>query len=271
MLEPIQTSPLLQTICFHYDAAGRKQKGLFNGPDGYPLLRVDGPYASPTQVYSTYRDIILVGSGIGLTPSASILRRYGFLVVCSFSYSKSIPFFKISVLRYKWKQGYFPETIRFCWILRQNEIDSFHWFIELLCDLSARVEADTEAGAIEPGHYVELNVYVTGASSSNRAQIANASNVKTIAAEKRKRSKNGTIEAGGYDARQAVDPNDLRKLLLNPTIASKDQAETQFPGARSPNKLQNIWVWNGRPTWEAIFCQFGRGHFATKSCSRGGL
>ena len=54
---------------------------------------------------------MLVGAGIGLTPSSSILQ---------------------SVLRHKWKKGFHPEVIRFYWVLRHSEAPSFEWFIQLL-------------------------------------------------------------------------------------------------------------------------------------------
>uniref|UniRef100_A0A7S3LKL7 Ferric reductase NAD binding domain-containing protein n=1 Tax=Aplanochytrium stocchinoi TaxID=215587 RepID=A0A7S3LKL7_9STRA len=223
--------PFIANNLYHYDAAGEKQKGLNNGPDGLPLLRIDGPYASPTQVYSNYRDIILVGSGIGLTPSASILR---------------------SVLRHKWKKGYYPETIRFCWILRQNELDSFHWFIELLADLSARVQSDRESGALTELHYVELNIYVTGSKdlSSNRSNAHTPTgNAPGTLDRKTKKS----AQQPGFSSANAIDPNTLRRMLLNPSVDAKDQGEVQMDGHRAPNRIQDIWVWRGRPEWNTIF------------------
>ena len=57
------------------------------GPDGTQLLRIDGPHTAPAQHYGTYHTVMLVGAGIGLTPSAAIIR---------------------AILRYKWKKGYKP-------------------------------------------------------------------------------------------------------------------------------------------------------------------
>jgi len=71
----------------HMDKNGKKQRGKYTGPDNLPLVQVDGPHAAPAQHYSDYTEIMLVGAGIGLTPSSSILQ---------------------SVLRHKWKKGFHP-------------------------------------------------------------------------------------------------------------------------------------------------------------------
>jgi hypothetical protein len=40
--------------------------------------------------------------------------------------------------------------------------------------------------------------------------------------------------------------------MLNPGIDSKGQIEKMKSGERS-NRLQDIWIWNGRPHWDDIF------------------
>jgi NADPH oxidase len=44
------------------------------GPDGTPLLRVDGPFGAASEDAFSYPVSILVGAGIGVTPFASILK-----------------------------------------------------------------------------------------------------------------------------------------------------------------------------------------------------
>mmetsp|Transcript_46899 Transcript_46899/g.101880 ORF Transcript_46899/g.101880 Transcript_46899/m.101880 type:complete len:283 (+) Transcript_46899:348-1196(+) len=41
---------------------------------GTRVLRVDGPYGTPTEGYHTYQNVLFVGAGIGATPFVSILR-----------------------------------------------------------------------------------------------------------------------------------------------------------------------------------------------------
>ena len=53
--------------------------------------------------------MMMVGAGVGLTPSASILR---------------------SVLKYRWRKGFdHPSTLRFYWIVRHSDVKAFTWFI----------------------------------------------------------------------------------------------------------------------------------------------
>ena len=39
---------------------------------------------------------------------------------------------------------------------------------------------------------------------------------------------------------------------MNPTVSSKGQVG-RMKDARPQNRLQDIWVWNGRPHWDEIF------------------
>ena len=45
-------------------------------------------------------------------------------------------------------------------------------------------------------------------------------------------------------------------MLLNPPSKSKDQVSLQNgQNKSSPNRLQDVWIWNGRPVWDDIFAQ----------------
>ena len=124
------------------DAKGDIQIGKDRGVDGKPLLLVDGPHAAPAQHYSTYDHVMMVGAGIGLTPSCSVLR---------------------SVLKYKWKKGWKPTLLRFYWVVRHSEINSFLWFLEQLVQLEKEILADRSVGTIRNIHIFEANVYITRA------------------------------------------------------------------------------------------------------------
>ena len=43
------------------------------GPDRLPILRIDGPHTAPSEYYKMHNTVMLVGSGIGLTPCSAIL------------------------------------------------------------------------------------------------------------------------------------------------------------------------------------------------------
>ena len=40
--------------------------------------------------------------------------------------------------------------------------------------------------------------------------------------------------------------------MLNPTVDSKGQIK-KMRNPNAPNRLQDIWIWNGRPYWDDIF------------------
>jgi hypothetical protein len=46
---------------------------------------------------------------------------------------------------------------------------------------------------------------------------------------------------------------DCVAAMLKPTVDSKGQSAKMKNNPRSPNRLQDIWVWNGRPHWDDVF------------------
>ncbi|KAL3657410.1 hypothetical protein V7S43_017729 [Phytophthora oleae] len=104
------------------------QGGPMTSP--YPIVFLDGPVGAPAQDYSRYREIVLIGAGIGVTPFASILRS----------------------IMHQWesfrcphcKQVKFPPSFRlrkiyFYWVTREQE--ALTWFTNTMNQLS---EMDTE-------------------------------------------------------------------------------------------------------------------------------
>ncbi|KAJ1433380.1 hypothetical protein B484DRAFT_394488, partial [Ochromonadaceae sp. CCMP2298] len=86
------------------DARGDVLVGRQLGPGGDQILRVDGPHSAPSEHYTNYNTVMLIGAGIGLTPCASIL---------------------CALTKYRWKKGFGPEIVHFYWVVRQSEVDSF--------------------------------------------------------------------------------------------------------------------------------------------------
>eukprot|EP00742_Colponemidia_sp_Colp-10_P007701 GILJ01008301.1.p1 GENE.GILJ01008301.1~~GILJ01008301.1.p1 ORF type:complete len:952 (+),score=132.75 GILJ01008301.1:36-2891(+) len=137
MMNPKREYPFELT---HRDDKGRLVRGKYLGPDGRPILRVDGPYAAPAQHYAEFRTVMLVGAGIGLTPSASILK---------------------STLKYKWRKNWYPENLHFYWVCRHDEIDGFRWFVNLIKDLEQNVAFDRERGNVAVSNCLQIHIYVT--------------------------------------------------------------------------------------------------------------
>lgn len=218
LMNPTGAYPLFLS---HIDDAGRHQPGKSRGPDGQQILKVDGPHAAPAMHYDEYDTVMLVGAGIGLTPSASIIR---------------------AILRHKWRKGFKPEIIHFYWIVRQSEIASFQWFVQLLTELQAQLDRDRATANVKDSNYIEMNIYVTRAEDSYPTPPLRES--AELSEE--------------YRPFAAFTPKQLLEAMVHPKVKSRDQVRVQASPMDAANRLGEIWVWNGRPDWDAIFAEVAR-------------
>jgi NAD(P)H-flavin reductase len=198
------------------DARGDLQVGRMNGPDGQQIIRIDGPHSAPSEHYTNYGTVMLIGAGIGLTPCASIL---------------------CALTKYRWKKNYNPELVHFYWVVRQAELDSFQWLIHMLTDLSFELKKSKQYGQIDKSYYCEIHIYVTGAEKDA---------IPVAALHRPKRVFHQSACKPNFTA------DELYAMVLNPTVSSKGQVQ-RMKDARPQNRLQDIWVWNGRPHWDDIF------------------
>jgi NADPH oxidase len=81
-----------------------------------PVLRIDGPFGAPAEDVFTYEVAVLIGTGIGVTPFASILKNIWFRQKQN----------KLGALR----------RVEFIWMNRDTS--AFEWFAALMQDLEAR-------------------------------------------------------------------------------------------------------------------------------------
>lgn len=109
------------------------------GPDGNQILKVEGPHSAPAEHYTNYGTVMLIGAGIGLTPCVSVLCALSKYIFTVLRYSLSL-----ILCRYRWKKNFNPETLRFYWIVRFNEVESYQWLIHTLTGMYHRI---TERGA----------------------------------------------------------------------------------------------------------------------------
>jgi len=79
------------------------------------ILRIDGPFGAPAEAVWTYKTVMLVGAGIGVTPFASILRSW-----C----------LKSEAMRKMGTRDPQPSRLYFYWVCRG--IEEFYWFEDLL-------------------------------------------------------------------------------------------------------------------------------------------
>jgi hypothetical protein len=193
------------------------------GPDGQQILRVDGPHSAPSEHYTSYGTLMIIGAGIGLTPCASIL---------------------CALTKYRWKKNFNPEILHFYWVVRQAEVESFQWLVHMLTELSFELKMCRETNQIEQKYYCEINIFVTGVEKKALPvkQMFKAS--RPIAHEAKVKG----LEPPNFTAEE------LYSLMLNPNVESKGMIE-KMRGSEHPNRLQDIWIWNGRPMWDEIFAE----------------
>jgi hypothetical protein len=197
------------------DARGDIRCGKLIGPEGLPIIRIDGPYSAPAEHYMSYRSTMVVGAGIGLTPCTSILT---------------------ALTKYRWKKNYTPEILHLYWVVRQSELDAFQWFVHMLTELQYELKKGREAGQIAQRYYCEINVYVTGV----------AKQPKAVPPLKRPSS----LAIGAILPSFSAD--ELYAGMMNPSVSSKDQVQ-QSKNKTATNRYQDVFVWNGRPMWDDIF------------------
>jgi len=223
---------------------GKKKVGKLLGPEGNVLLRVDGPHSSPSQHYDEYKTLMVVGVGVGMTPCASILR---------------------AVLLYKWTNGFNPEMIYFYWGVRHKEVFAFQWFVGMLTQL-LDVTADNRAkGKIKNHHFSEVHIFVTSYKEGQRPtsfkehNIALTSNLRALEAGGSKTDSNSSVvNKAGFSADQLFDllakpPTSVDEYAACLRQAAKNKKVPRDQRVPLPNRLSNIWVWNGRPKWDPVF------------------
>ncbi|XP_049548260.1 NADPH oxidase 5-like [Anopheles darlingi] len=126
-----------------------------NYPVGKPLeIYIDGPYGAPSSHIFQAQHAILIATGIGVTPFASILQsimhRYWkarhCCPRCSYEWSSEIPPTIMNLRK-----------VDFFWINRDQR--SFEWFVNLLSQLE--IEQAELGSAME--RFLEMHMYITSA------------------------------------------------------------------------------------------------------------
>ncbi|XP_044745460.1 NADPH oxidase 5 isoform X2 [Coccinella septempunctata] len=130
----------------------RRQQTLYGGT--VTEIFLDGPYGAPSSHIFMAQHAVLIATGIGVTPFASILQsvmhRYWkarhTCPKCKFSWASDIP---ASVMNLR--------KVDFFWINRDQR--SFEWFVNLLSQLE--IEQAELGGAME--RFLEMHMYITSA------------------------------------------------------------------------------------------------------------
>ena len=102
-------------------------------------IRIDGPYGAPAEDVLDNEVAVLIGTGIGVTPWAAILKN----------------------IWHMRKQGH-PMRLRrveFIWVCRDTT--SFEWFQALLASLEAQSLADAAANGRPADEFLKIHTYLT--------------------------------------------------------------------------------------------------------------
>ena len=132
-------------------------------------IYIDGPFGSPSSNIYRAEHAVLIGTGIGVTPFASILqsiahRYFHFLFRTAASVKKSHRYLDIKhtcpSCSYSWTNTiegsmFNLKKVDFIWINRDQK--SFEWFVNLLSELEMDM-AET-GGAL--GRLLEMHMYIT--------------------------------------------------------------------------------------------------------------
>ncbi|KAF8457276.1 ferric reductase NAD binding domain-containing protein [Terfezia claveryi] len=126
------------------DPMGQYEIALQNGQQ-MPNLRIDGPYGAPAEDVFDNEIAVLIGTGIGVTPWASIL--------------KSI---------WHKRQGPNPpmrlKRVEFVWVCKDTT--SFEWFQSLLASLESQAKKEAPGGS----EFLKIHTYLTQRLDADTAQ-----------------------------------------------------------------------------------------------------
>lgn len=221
------------------DFRGDMHIGRHLGPNNLPIIQIDGPHSAPAQRYRDFNTCLVVGAGIGLTPCIAILT---------------------SMIRYRWRRNFNPEILHYYWLVRHNEIHAYQWHVHLLANLNYELKRAKKLGLISPRFYAEMNIYVTGYKPGAKKKPE-----YDLATDDRTGWEMGTVPEELLEVPPRTYPNadveptftadELFSHLLHPTVSSKEQAQRMREPRTAPNRLQNLWIWSGRPEWDQIFEQ----------------
>lgn len=215
-------------LLYRRNNRGERVLGKDRGPDGQPLIRIDGPHVAPNVHYAAYQTSVVIGAGIGVTPLASILR---------------------GVLRYKWKRGYRPQQLYGVWSVRQSEIAAYQWFIQALTELAAERARDVAAGNVNAENTVEIHLFVTRVRKDVPVpELLEAAQLPP-----------------GVAASAPFTPARLMEEMTHPSAKAKDLLQVMSDPRSATNKLGEIWVWDGRPQFDPLFAHVkARRHYSTR-------
>lgn len=124
---------------FYEDEKGMYEVALQNGQQ-MPALRIDGPYGAPAEDVFENEIAVLIGTGIGVTPWASILKNIWHL--------RNSPNPPTRLRR-----------VEFIWVCKDS--GSFEWFQTLLSSLETQSKAANQLPGSSGIEFLQIHTYLT--------------------------------------------------------------------------------------------------------------
>lgn len=131
--------PTQKDLYSHMDPNGMYEVALQNG-QSMPEIRIDGPYGAPAEDVFDNEIAVLIGTGIGVTPWAAILKN-------------------IWHLRNSPNPPKRLRRVEFIWICRDTT--SFEWFQTLLSSLEAQSQAAASVPGSQGTDFLRIHTYLT--------------------------------------------------------------------------------------------------------------
>ncbi|ELU05066.1 hypothetical protein CAPTEDRAFT_147607, partial [Capitella teleta] len=186
---------------------------------------VDGPYGSPTREIMNTEHAVLVASGIGVTPYASILqsimlRRKGRRVTCPCCDKSFYPDVPTELMGIK--------KVDFIWINRDQKC--FEWFVSLLTQLEAQ---ECEDGTVD--RFLEMQMYMTAAASKNDMKGLGLQMALELLHAKR-----GTDLLTGLKTQTKPGRPDWREIFTKISAEKKGSVKVFFCGSAALAKQLNL-------------------------------
>jgi len=199
--------------------------GKTRGPDGSAIFKIYGPHWAPTQRLTEYSSVMIVSSGIGVTPLCASLQ---------------------SIMHYRWKFSIgksYPDNASFWWVCSWKEIDLFRWFLRIIKEAEDE-HANLFVNNAEhmKGKSFEMHIFVTSLPEPEKRPPIDRRSLSEAKTDEEDTMFWGTKRKNEHNLQ-------LKKSVVTEQalyIALKDPQEEH-------HVLGNIHIHTGRPKWDGHF------------------
>jgi len=211
-----------------------------NGPDGKPIIQVDGPHAAPTQHIAEYDRVMVIGSGIGVTPLRAALE---------------------SVIHHRFKYAVGnakPDHAYFYWIVSWKVVEGFCFMIR---SIKEACDEWNDFTIKEPQNMYqktfEMHVFVTSPPPPQAATRKAANTRATLAMPGRmNRKQSDDRHIWGPRLKKKGRQSRVNEVAKHPVEWNEWQL---FEIMKDPPQGDETYQWGpliihgGRPKWEREF------------------